>query len=92
MRHRLTLSVAAALALAATSARAEPAGPAVVVGQLGGMPTSPAFRMDMNKGKTGAPEPTRLGAMPIETKASAAEAAAADKGREAKPSKAGEPA
>ena len=92
MRPRLTLPVAAALALAASSACAEPASPAVVVAQLGGMPTSPAFRMDMNKGKTGAPEPTRLGAMPIETKASAAEAAAADKGTDAKPARPGEPA
>jgi carbonic anhydrase len=85
MRPRLSLPVvAAALALAAAPARPEPATPAAVVAQLGGVPTSPAFRMEVNKGRTGAPEATSVGAMPIETKALAAEAATAAKAADAK--------
>jgi carbonic anhydrase len=49
---------------------AEP-GTAMVVAQLG--PTSPAFRMGLNRGETGAPEATPVGGTPIERKPGAAE-------------------
>ena len=46
-------------------------GSAVIVAQLG--PTSPAFRMGVNRGETGAPEATPIGAMPIEKKTGGAQ-------------------
>jgi carbonic anhydrase len=69
---------AIALAGAALGACATPAaehGAGVVVAQLSGVPTSPSFKMGMNKSETGAPEPTAIGAMPIEKKASASKGA-----------------
>jgi carbonic anhydrase len=66
---RLTLVLAAVLASAA--AQASEAGPAVVVAQLSGVPSSPGFKMTVNKGETGAPEPTAVGARPIEKKGAA---------------------
>jgi carbonic anhydrase len=48
-----------------------------VAAQLGAMPTSPGFKMAINKGDTGAPEPGPVGARPIEKKPSAPAAAAA---------------
>lgn len=64
-RFRLS-SLAVALALTGAAARAEGPAPAVVAAQLGAMPTSPGFRMSVNKGETGAPEATAVGARPIE--------------------------
>jgi len=55
MPSRFDLSLAAAAALVAGFAVAAPPGAAVVVAQLG--PTSPAFKMSVNRGETGAPEP-----------------------------------
>jgi len=74
---RLPLSLVAAAFLAVTG-RAAPApaaepGAGIVVAQLG--PTSPGFKMGVNRGETGAPEATPIGAMPIEKKASAAKGA-----------------
>jgi len=42
--------------------------PAVVVAQISGVPTSPGFKMTVNKGETGAPEPSAIGARPIDYK------------------------
>jgi carbonic anhydrase len=58
-------SLAAALALCGQIAPAAPAG-ALAVAQLAGIPTSPAFRMEVNKGESGAPEATAIGARPID--------------------------
>jgi carbonic anhydrase len=75
-RHRLSTvarTVARAFAFAsvasvgAVSLAATP-NPAVVVAQISGVPTSPSFKMGVNKGETGAPEPTAIGAQPIEFK------------------------
>ena len=71
--RRSTLALAAAFALAC-AVPAQAAG--VVAEQLGGIPTSPSFKMEVNKGETGAPEATAIGARPIEKRLSAAEAAA----------------
>ena len=72
-RHRLSLVATATLrtlALAglacAHGAGAAEAGPGVVVAQL--VPASPSFKMGMNRGETGAPEATAIGAAPIEKK------------------------
>ncbi|HEY9027482.1 MAG TPA: hypothetical protein VIP05_24530, partial [Burkholderiaceae bacterium] len=54
--------VAVAFALGATAAFA----------QLAAIPTSPSFRMEVNKGETGAPEATAVGARPIDAKGAAA--------------------
>ena len=71
--HSLAAAAALqALGLAGTALAAEP-GAAVVVAQLG--PTSPGFKMGVNRGETGAPEATPIGAMPIEKKAGAARSA-----------------
>ena len=71
--HSLAAAAALqALGLAGTALAAEP-GAAVVVAQLG--PTSPGFKMGINRGETGAPEATPIGAMPIEKKAGAARSA-----------------
>ena len=84
MTSRLRLStLVAALALCGAATSAAPQTPALVVAQLSGVPTSPAFRMDLNKSETGAPEATAVGARPIETKASAPKGAE-PKGHESK--------
>jgi carbonic anhydrase len=80
MSSRYTFSlvataVARALALASVTsvvgaAGAVQPGPGVVVAQLG--PTSPGFKMAVNRSDTGAPESTAIGAVPIEKKASKA--------------------
>ncbi|MET0384183.1 MAG: carbonic anhydrase family protein [Burkholderiaceae bacterium] len=63
-------------AAACALAGAAPAAP------LESMPSSPAFKMGVNKGETGAPEPTLIGARPIEVKvpAGAGGEKAAEKG------------
>ena len=70
MSSRFLLSFVAAAALqallpAGVALAAEP-GAAVVVAQLG--PTSPGFKMGVNRGETGAPEATAIGGVPIEKK------------------------
>ena len=77
MSSRFLPSLAAAAALqacwpGATALAAEP-GAAVVVAQLG--PTSPGFKMGVNRGETGAPEATAIGGVPIEKKPIAARGA-----------------
>ena len=73
MSSRFLHSFAAAAALQAVcpggAALAAEAGPGVIVAQLG--PTSPAFKMGVNRGETGAPEATAIGGSPIERKYSA---------------------
>ena len=66
------LVLAAATASAGTAPAAEP-GAAVVVAQLG--PTSPGFKMGVNRGETGAPEATAVGATPTERTPGAAKGA-----------------
>jgi carbonic anhydrase len=67
MTPRLRSStLAAALALAGPLAFAEPQ--AIVVAQLATIPTSPAFRMEVNKGESGAPEATAVGPRPIDSR------------------------
>ena len=69
MSSRLSLSlaaVAAALVSAGGASLAAEAGTGVVVAQLG--PTSPGFKMAVNRSETGAPEATAIGAAPIERK------------------------
>ncbi len=76
MSSRLPLSlvaVAAALVLTGGAARAAEPGAGVVVAQLG--PTSPGFKMGVNRGENGAPEPTPIGAVPIEKKPAAGKGA-----------------
>ena len=64
MSSRFLLSLVAAAALHGGAAlAAEPVG-GLVVAQLG--PTSPAFRMNMNRGESGAPEATGVGPRPVE--------------------------
>ena len=65
-------AVLQALWLGDAALAAEP-GPGVVVAQLG--PTSPSFKMGVNRGETGAPEATAIGAVPIEKKPVAAKGA-----------------
>ena len=67
-----TLALAAAASLVGTALAAEP-GAGLVVAQLG--PTSPGFKMDVNRSDTGAPEATAVGATPIQKKGSAAKGA-----------------
>jgi carbonic anhydrase len=66
------LALAAAVSLGGAALAAEP-GAGMVVAQLG--PTSPAFKMGVNRSETGAPQATAIGAVPIEKKASAAKGA-----------------
>ena len=73
MSSRFLHSLVAAAALQAlwlggAALAAEP-GVAMVVAQLG--PTSPGFKMGINRGETGAPEATPVGATPIEKKPAA---------------------
>ena len=58
-------AVLQAVALGGAALAAEP-GTGVVVAQLG--PTSPGFKMGVNRSETGAPEATAIGAAPIEKK------------------------
>jgi carbonic anhydrase len=60
-----TLALAAAATLGGSVLAVEP-GAALVVAQLG--PTSPGFKMELNRSETGAPEATAVGATPIEKK------------------------
>ncbi len=77
MSSRFLHSLVAAAALQALwpggAALAAEAGPGVVVAQLG--PTSPGFKMGVNRGETGAPEATAIGAMPIDKKQTAGKSA-----------------
>ena len=70
MSSRFLHSLVAAAALQALwlggAALAAEVGPGVIVAQLG--PTSPGFKMGVNRGETGAPEATAIGAVPIEKK------------------------
>ena len=74
MPSRFLPSLAAAAALQALllgsgAAAAEPAA-GLVVAQLG--PTSPGFKMNLNRGQNGAPEATGVGPRPMETRDGAA--------------------
>ena len=79
MPSRLSLSLVASaavralalagLACAGAAVDAGEPGVGVVVAQLG--PTSPGFKMGMNRGETGAPEATSIGGAPIEKKSGA---------------------
>jgi carbonic anhydrase len=62
MPSRFDLSLVAAAVLVSGLAVAAPPGAAVVVAQLG--PTSPAFKMSVNRGESGAPEPGAVSAGP----------------------------
>ncbi len=64
------LALAGAASLGGAVLAAEP-GAGVVVAQLG--PTSPSFKMGVNRNETGAPQATAIGAVPIEKKANGAE-------------------
>jgi len=75
MSSRLSLSLVATavralalagLACAAGAAQAVEPGVGVVVAQLA--PTSPGFKMGINRGETGAPEATAVGGTPVEKK------------------------
>jgi len=76
MSSRFLHSLVAAAGLQAACAggvlAAEPVS-GLVVAQLG--PTSPGFKMAVNRSDTGAPEATAIGAMPIEKKPGAAQGA-----------------
>ena len=76
MSSRFLHSLVAAAALQAACAggvlAAEPVS-GLVVAQLG--PTSPGFKMGVNRSDTGAPEATAIGAMPIEKKPTAGKGA-----------------
>ena len=76
MPSRFLQSLVAAAVLQAVAAApalaAEPAA-GLVVSQLG--PTSPGFKMDVNRSETGAPEATAIGGRPIEKKPTAASGA-----------------
>ena len=76
MSSRFLHSLVAAAALQAACAggvlAAEPVS-GLVVAQLG--PTSPGFKMGVNRSETGAPEATAIGAMPIEKKPTAGKGA-----------------
>ena len=63
-----TLALAGAASFGGAALAAEP-GVGLVVAQLG--PTSPGFKMGVNRSETGAPEATAIGAVPIEKRASA---------------------
>jgi len=77
MSSRFLHSFVAAAALQAVwfggAALAAEAGPGVIVAQLG--PTSPGFKMGINRGETGAPEATAIGGSPIEKKPAAGRSA-----------------
>jgi carbonic anhydrase len=66
------LALAAAASALGPAQAAEP-GAGLVVAQLG--PTSPGFKMELNRGETGAPEATAVGATPIEKRPTAAKGA-----------------
>ncbi len=95
--RRSTVAVAVAFALSAAALRAAPAAaaaaePGIVAAQLGAIPTSPGFKMSVNKSETGAPEATAIGARPIDKKApepAAAASVAAKAGDKKKPLGAG---
>ena len=76
MSSRFLHSFVAAAALQAACAGgalgAEPVS-GLVVAQLG--PTSPGFKMSVNRSDTGAPEATAIGGVPIEKKPAAAKGA-----------------
>jgi carbonic anhydrase len=71
--HSLVTAAALQAGLVAGAALAAEPGVAVVVAQLG--PTSPGFKMGVNRGETGAPEATPIGGVPIEKKAGAGRSA-----------------
>ena len=66
--HSLVAAALQASWLGGVVLAAEP-GPGVVVAQLG--PTSPGFKMGVNRGDTGAPEATAIGGMPIDRRSNA---------------------
>ena len=73
MPSRFLPSLVAAAALLAWPALAAEPVAGLVVSQLG--PTSPGFKMDVNRSETGAPEATAIGARPIERRPTAASSA-----------------
>ena len=70
--HSLAAAALQALWLADPALAAEPVA-GLVVAQLG--PTSPGFKMGVNRSETGAPEATAIGARPIEKRPTAASGA-----------------
>jgi len=64
MSSRFLLSLVAAAALHGAAALAAEPVAGLVVAQLG--PTSPGFKMSLNRGESGAPEATGVGPRPIE--------------------------
>jgi carbonic anhydrase len=66
------LALAGAASLGGAALAAEP-GAGVFAAQLG--PTSPSFKMGVNRSETGAPEATAIGAVPIERKGGAEDGA-----------------
>jgi carbonic anhydrase len=64
MPSRFALSLVSAALVSGLAVAAQP-GAAVVVAQLG--PTSPAFKMSVNRGETGAPEPGPVSVAPAAT-------------------------
>ena len=87
MSSRFLHSLVAAAALQALwlggASAAEPVA-GLLVSQLG--PTSPAFRMDVGRSETGAPEATAIGARPIEKKPATAVKGAEWRSRASSPS------
>ena len=73
MSSRFLPSLVAAAALLAWPALAAEPVAGLVVSQLG--PTSPGFKMGVNRSETGAPEATAIGARPIERRPTAASSA-----------------
>ena len=73
MSSRFLPSLVAAAALLAWPALAAEPVAGLVVSQLG--PTSPGFKMGVNRSETGAPEATAIGARPIEKRPIAASSA-----------------
>ena len=73
MPSRFLPSLVAAAALLAWPALAAEPVAGLVVSQLG--PTSPSFKMGVNRSETGAPEATAIGARPIEKRPIAASSA-----------------
>jgi len=67
------LALASAASLADGLAQSGEPGVGVIVAQLG--PTSPGFKMEVNRNENGAPEATAIGAAPIEKKPAAAKGA-----------------
>ena len=70
--HSLVAAAALQAACAGGALAAEPVS-GLVVAQLG--PTSPGFKMSVNRSETGAPEATAIGGMPIEKKPAATKGA-----------------